>query len=177
MERLNGVGIGEGHLDPATALQRVQGRISARANWGSYHGTTSPRPPISGQGFEAMIARAAAEADLDPALVRAVVAVESGFEPNAVSPAGAKGLMQLMDGTARQLGVADPFDPEQNLRGGTTFLRYLLDRYGDERLALAAYNAGPGAVDRYGGIPPYAETQRYVREVLAERARSDSWRA
>ena len=74
--------------------------------------------------------------------------------------------MQLMDGTARRLGVSDPFDPVENVRGGVTFLRQLLDRYGDTRLALAAYNAGPGAVDGYGGVPPYSETQTYVSRVL-----------
>ena len=99
-----------------------------------------------------------------PDLVRAVIQVESAFNPRAVSSKGAQGLMQLMPATARDLGVTDPFDPDQNIRGGVTYLRQLLDRYDDnEELALAAYNAGPGAVERYGNqVPPYRETQQFV---------------
>ncbi len=114
------------------------------------------------------ISAAARQESVPPALLTAVVHVESGFQPNAVSPVGAKGLTQLMDGTARSLGVTDSFDPWQNLVGGARFLRGLLSRYnGNVTLAVAAYNAGPGAVDSYGGtVPPYAETQSYVRQVL-----------
>jgi soluble lytic murein transglycosylase-like protein len=115
-----------------------------------------------------LIAQAAQQFKLDPALVAGVVQVESGAAPDAVSPAGAKGLMQLMDATAQSLGVSDPFDPQQNITGGARLLRRLLDQYsGSVRLALAAYNAGSGAVDRYQGVPPYPETQRYVTQVLA----------
>jgi soluble lytic murein transglycosylase-like protein len=101
--------------------------------------------------------------------VIAVVRHESGFDPEARSPAGARGLMQLMPATARRFGVDDPDDPAQNLRGGTRYLRWLLDRYqGDVRLALAGYHAGEGAVARHGGVPPYRETREYVRRVLAD---------
>ncbi|WP_448575579.1 peptidoglycan DD-metalloendopeptidase family protein [Thermomicrobium sp.] len=118
------------------------------------------------------IVQAAQRYGLDPALLAAMVKIESGFDPRAVSPAGAKGLLQLMDTTAAMLGVRDPFDPTQNLDGGARYFRQLLERFGgDVALALAAYNAGPGAVERAGGIPPYPETQRYVNAVLA------TWRA
>jgi len=105
---------------------------------------------------------------LDPALVLAVVGVESGFRSSAVSPKGAQGLMQLMPGTSRELGVADPLDPEQNLDGGVRHLGALLTLYeGDLTRALAAYNAGQGAVARHGGVPPYSETRAYVKKVLS----------
>lgn len=119
-------------------------------------------------GYSPLVTDAARRYGVDPALVAAVIESESGFNPRATSPAGAKGLMQLMDGTARGLGVIDSYDPVQNVHGGTKYLRQMLDKYkGDTRLALAAYNAGGGAVDRFGGIPPYPETQRYVPRVLA----------
>ena len=106
--------------------------------------------------------------DLDPKLVEALIRVESAFNSRAVSNKGAMGLMQLMPGTALELGVENAFDVEENLRGGTTYLRSLLDRFsGDLTLALAGYNAGPGAVEKYRGIPPYSETTEYVRRVLA----------
>jgi Rod binding domain-containing protein len=114
-----------------------------------------------------IISRVAGEQKLPPALVKAVIACESGGDTTAVSPKGAKGLMQLIDSTAAAVGVSDPFDPEQNIRGGASYLRQMLDRYdGDLERSLAAYNAGPGAVDRYQGIPPYAETQQYVERVM-----------
>lgn len=117
--------------------------------------------------YDAIISEAAAKYNIDPALLKAVIHAESGFKPNAVSPAGAQGLMQLMPSTAAALGVTDPFDPEQNIYAGARYLRAQLDRFGgDVALALAAYNAGPGAVARYGGVPPYKETQRYVQRVL-----------
>jgi soluble lytic murein transglycosylase-like protein len=117
------------------------------------------------QSIGELVARVSQEEGVDEALVRAVVQAESGGNPNAVSPKGAMGLMQLMPQTARAMGVQNPFDPEQNLRGGVRLLRGLLDEFGDVRLALAAYNAGGPAVRRYGGIPPYAETQKFVQRV------------
>lgn len=118
--------------------------------------------------YDAEISAAATKYGVDPALVRAVIQQESGFDPTATSPAGAQGLMQLMPATARGFGVTDPYDPAQSIDAGTRYLAGQLDRFGgDVRLALAAYNAGPGAVQRFGGIPPYAETQRYVQNVIA----------
>lgn len=104
--------------------------------------------------------------DISRDLVEAVIYVESGFDPNAVSSAGAAGLMQLMAGTASAYNVRERHDPRQNIHAGTLHLKKLLDEFGDLRLALAAYNAGAGAVKRHGGIPPYPETQRYVTKVL-----------
>jgi soluble lytic murein transglycosylase-like protein len=119
--------------------------------------------------YDGIIRRAAARNGIDPALVDAVVRQESGFRPDAVSSAGAVGLMQLMPSTARDLGVTDPLDATQNVNGGARLLRSLLDRYGGRLdFALAAYNAGPAAVDRYGGVPPYPETQSYVQAIMAD---------
>lgn len=123
--------------------------------------------PVPNSEHAELIRRHADEERLSPRLVQALVQVESGYNPRAVSSKGAQGLMQLMPDTARMLAVDDPFDPEQNLRGGTRYLRSMLDRFGDMQMALAAYNAGPTAVQRHGGVPPYAETQGYVRRILA----------
>jgi len=119
-----------------------------------------------GHPLDPLIARTARRYDVHPALVKAVVAAESNFDAGAVSHAGAQGLMQLMPATARQMGVQAPFEPDQNLRGGTRYLRKMLDRYGNLAFALAAYNAGPEAVDRYAGIPPFPETEAYVLKVM-----------
>lgn len=117
--------------------------------------------------IEQCISKAAADYDLPPTLIRGVIKAESDFQVTAVSPAGAKGLMQLMPGTVQDLGVKNPFDIEQNIDGGARYLRKMLDMFdGNVALALAAYNAGPGKVIQYRGIPPYQETQHYVRRVL-----------
>jgi hypothetical protein len=120
----------------------------------------------SSAAFDRLIAREARRHGVSPALVKAVVKAESNFHPEAVSSQGAQGLMQLMPDTADSLGVSDPFRPEENVWGGTRYLREMLDRYRNVRHALAAYNAGPSAVDRFGGVPPYPETQEYVDRVL-----------
>ncbi len=121
----------------------------------------------AGGDLREIVAAAARRHGLDPALVLAVVSVESGFRPAAVSPKGAQGLMQLMPKTAASLGVEDAFDPAQNLDGGARHLGQLLTLYGgDLTRALAAYNAGEGAVERHGGVPPYRETRAYVKKVL-----------
>jgi len=116
--------------------------------------------------YDALIAYLARRHGVQAALVKAVIAAESAFDPKAVSRAGAQGLMQLMPTTADELGVVAPFEAAENIDGGVRYLRAMLDRYGDVHRALAAYNAGPKAVDRYDGIPPYRETQAYVVRVL-----------
>ena len=105
---------------------------------------------------------------MDPNLIRAVIRAESDFNPKAGSTAGAQGLMQLMPATARSLGCANPMDAAQNIEAGTKYLKQQLTAFGSVKLALAAYNAGPGAVSKYHGVPPYAETQAYVNKIIAE---------
>ncbi len=123
--------------------------------------------PTTGAEIARLVEESARKHGLDPALVLAVVSVESGFKPEAVSPKGAQGLMQLMPRTAASLGVQDAFDPEQNIDAGVRHLESLVRLYdGNLTRALAAYNAGQGAVAKHGGVPPYRETRAYVRKVL-----------
>jgi len=140
---------------------------------------TLPDPPVKAAAaveakpvvadIPALLEQAGSEHHIDVELLASVVHAESGFNRRAVSRAGARGLMQLMPGTAAELGVADAFEAKQNIAGGTAYLDALLTRYHDDlKLALAAYNAGPAAVDRWHGVPPYRETQAYVARVMAE---------
>ncbi len=128
--------------------------------------TTRPVLSRKAAAFEPLILENATIHNVRPALVRAVIQAESAYDPLARSHVGAMGLMQLMPGTAAELGVTDPYDPEQNIRGGVAYLKSLLTRYDhNEELALAAYNAGPGAVARYGAVPPYRETKNYIARI------------
>jgi soluble lytic murein transglycosylase-like protein len=139
------------------------------------HAPSASAPASTGETSDiaSLIQQASDKYGVDASLIRGVISAESNFNPNAVSPVGAQGLMQLMPETARALGVTDSFNPAQNIDGGTQYLRHLIDRFGNVPMAVAAYNAGPAKVDRYGGIPPYPETQKYVRTVM-ERQREFS---
>jgi soluble lytic murein transglycosylase-like protein len=142
------------------ALDRMAPRIGPQVSI-----TTSFALPAE-LAYEPMIQEAARLYDVDPRIVRAVVRLESGFDTFAVSTAGAQGLMQLMPALAEELGVQNPFDPRQNIFAGTRYLKVLLiEHNGDETLALASYNAGPGAVALYDGVPPFPETREYVRTI------------
>ncbi len=144
---------------PPSALLRP--RMSVRTPTGRPHGAPAK--------YAGLVESAATAHRLDPALVAAVIRVESAWRPRAVSPKGARGLMQLMPATARRLGVTRSFDPAQNVRGGARYLSLLAERFGEHEAekVLAAYNAGEGAVETYDGIPPYRETREYVRKVMA----------
>jgi len=150
-----------------SAANLPAGALGARVAARPAPNASAPTPVAAPPQIDQIIGELARRHGISPALVKAVVTVESAFDPKAVSVKGARGLMQLMPGTAADLGVDDLYDPRGNLDGGIRHLRGLLDRYhGDLRLALAAYNAGEEAVRRHGGVPPYAETRDYVRRVL-----------
>lgn len=159
LKNSTGVKFGDLLTRPVT---KVNANIySAQAETGAEK--TSTREQIKNIVF-----RAAKKHGVDEKLVNALIKQESGFNPNAKSKVGAMGLMQLMPATAKGLGVTNPMDPEQNVEGGVKYLKSMLNKYnGNVILALAAYNAGPGAVDKYDGVPPYKETQNYVKSILA----------
>jgi len=124
------------------------------------------RPDVGSGSLGDQIARSAKAFDLEEALIKAVIKVESNYDPKAVSAKGAQGIMQLIPETAREMQVSDPFNAAENIRGGSRYLRKMLDEFGGNlELALAAYNAGPGNVRRYGGVPPFAETRNYITKV------------
>ncbi len=166
--------------DPATAQPAPTGigpaAYAGTAYPASWYPASSPTAPASGAptttgsgggAYEPLIAQAAARNGIDPAILHGLIEQESGFDPAAHSSAGALGLTQLMPGTAASLGVAEPLDPAQSIEGGARYLSGLLQQFGGNTAdALAAYNAGPGAVQRFGGVPPYPETQQYVAKVL-----------
>ena len=151
----------------ASAAARTAGKTAA-AGTRSFSAELAAAVGKNGEkDLDAVFQRAAAAYGVPENLLKAVAKAESGFRADAVSRCGAQGVMQLMPSTAKSLGVSDPFDPEQNIMGGAKYLGSLLGRYGDEKLALAAYNAGSGNVDKYGGVPPFAETKKYVERVLS----------
>ena len=182
-DRIRVVLLGGGEM--TLPLERVERIVDDEIDPSAFEPPTAPAPPPAGprpsvraasgrphgapSRWAALVESAAETHRLDPALVAAVIRVESAWKPRAVSPKGARGLMQLMPATAKRLGVAKAFDPVQNVRGGALYLSRLAERFGEREpeKILAAYNAGEEAVETHGGIPPYRETREYVRKVMA----------
>ena len=160
--------------DQAAGMQKAVQTGTNSQIQGGFQDVLGKNMTAAATSMDAIFEEAAACYDISPRLLRAVAKAESNFNPKAVSGAGAMGVMQLMPGTARSLGVSDPYDARQNIMGGAKYLKQNLDRFGDVSLALAAYNAGPGSVQKYGGVPPYKETQNYVRKIMADLNGTDS---
>lgn len=141
--------------------------VHSYSNWGADERAVRPSFSKNRNAFDQLIKKAALANNVDHGLVKAIIHTESGFNPRARSKPGAQGLMQLMPATAAMYSVVDAYDPSQNIAAGTRHIKYLIDRYQDLELALAAYNAGEGNVKKYGGIPPFTETRDYVKRVLS----------
>ena len=156
------------HLKVVKATYYPDSNIHSYSNWGASEASVLPSYSRNKNAFDQLIRQAAQQYGVSEGLVKAIMHTESGFNINARSPVGAQGLMQLMPATARRFNVSNAYDPQQNIFGGVKYLSWLLKRFnGDTRLAIAAYNAGEGNVDKYGGIPPFRETQDYVRRVTS----------
>ena len=156
------------HLKVVKATYYPDSNIHSYSNWGASEASVLPSYSRNKNAFDQLIRQAAQHHGVSEGLVKAIMHTESGFNINARSPVGAQGLMQLMPATARRFNVSNAYDPQQNIFGGVKYLSWLLKRFnGDSRLAIAAYNAGEGNVDKYGGIPPFRETQDYVRRVTS----------
>ena len=158
----------QSRLKVVKATYYPDSNIHSYSNWGASEASVLPSYSRNKNAFDQLIRQAAQHHGVSEGLVKAIMHTESGFNINARSPVGAQGLMQLMPATARRFNVSNAYDPQQNIFGGVKYLSWLLKRFnGDTRLAIAAYNAGEGNVDKYGGIPPFRETQDYVRRVTS----------